>query len=1004
MKSSGSGGLETAADLEATVAAEGARLFDLMEKAPPPAFFSQKGAYARLMEWAMKDPAFKAQLFRFVDVLPSLTSSDQVVQHLQEYLGDRAVQLSPSLKFGLSAAKLAPGVLAATIRTHVQGMAREFVAGESPEDLVKRFRANAHAGIATTIDLLGETVLTEAEADTFLQRNIDVLNTLAAAIQREPEPCFSDHGASGPLPRLNLSVKVSALTPDVNPADPQTSLRALQKRLRPLLRRAAEVNAFINFDMESYRFKDLTFELFRAIFSDPEFREKPGAGIAIQAYLRDSGADLDALIAWASRIHRPVTVRLVKGAYWDYETTLALQRGWPIPVFEHKEHTDAQFERLSARLLEAHREGISAAFATHNVRSCAHAIGQAKALGLDPRAFEFQALYGMADDLKQALLSAGYRVREYCPIGQLLPGMAYLVRRLLENTSNEGFLRARHAGAVSRAQLLRKPTALREEATVATEKAPDRTGAFRNCANTDFARPEAREALQSALNKLRRTQPANYALLIGGRAIVEDHELVASLNPARPDDVIGRWTRGTLVDADLAIAAARTAQPKWARCPVSERAAVFERLADILESRRFELSALEILEAGKPWVEADADVSEAIDFCRFYAQEARQLCNPRATQQTPGESNFELHVPRGIGVVIAPWNFPLAILCGMTVAAAVSGNAVIMKPAEQTSVIAAKFMQAMIDAGVPAGVVNLLTGFGEDVGAYLVAHEAVDFVAFTGSKGVGLHIWETVGKTRPGQRNLKRAICEMGGKNAMIIDADADWDEAIPAALYSAFGFAGQKCSALARLIVHADIAEAFTERLAAAAAALKVGDPAEPGTLIGPVIDAEADRRIHDTIVEGQREARQIFQADFPPALAATGGYYVRPTIFAGVKPNSMLARQEIFGPVLAILTAKDLDEAIQLANDSEYALTAGIFSRSPHALERARDELVAGNIYLNRGITGAMVERHPFGGYRMSGGGSKAGGRGYLENFMFPRAVSENVMRRGFVPSETP
>jgi RHH-type proline utilization regulon transcriptional repressor/proline dehydrogenase/delta 1-pyrroline-5-carboxylate dehydrogenase len=283
-----------------------------------------------------------------------------------------------------------------------------------------------------------------------------------------------------------------------------------------------------------------------------------------------------------------------------------------------------------------------------------------------------------------------------------------------------------------------------------------------------------------------------------------------------------------------------------------------------------------------------------------------------------------------------------------------------------------------------------------------VAHPGIDFVAFTGSRAVGCKIWETAGRTVPGQTNLKKVVCEMGGKNALIIDNDADLDEAIPAALYSAFGFSGQKCSALSRLIVLDDVYDAFVERFVAACASLPVGDPTAPGTVIGPVIEAEAQHRISGMIAQGQKEARLAFQAKLDPALRASGGYYVPPSVFVDVKPEATIAREEIFGPVVAVLRARDLDEAFALVNGVDYALTGGLFSRSPTALERARRELLTGNVYLNRGITGAIVERHPFGGFKMSGGGTKAGGKGYLENFLFPRVVAENVMRRGFTPPE--
>ena len=979
--------------LESSIRVIGERLFTLMEAHPVPGILSKKGAYARIMEWSMKDPAFKAQLFRFVDVLPSLGSSAEVVRHLREYLGDKAVELSPAMKTGLAAASFAPGIVATAVKSNVSSMAGQFVAGATPADLVKRFHKNAAAGIATTIDLLGETVVSQQEADAFLARNLEVLEVVGKAIRKGEQPCYSDLGPQGPLPRLNLSVKVSALTPEVHQADPESSIVALKERLRPILRRAKESGAFVNFDMESYALKDLTLSLFKSILTEEEFREQPAAGIAMQAYLRDCEQDLKALIAWARQAKRPIVVRLVKGAYWDYETTLAGQRGWPVPVWSEKPESDANYEKLSVLLLQ-NADVTAPAFASHNVRSCAHAMAQAERLGVDPRAYEFQALYGMADELKAALVASGRRVREYCPVGDLLPGMAYLVRRLLENTSNEGFLRAKDAGGASREVLLQNPVTLLSAAPAQTAKAP----AFRNAPNTDFNLEANRAWMRAALESVGKGLGKTHPIIIGGKKI-SDRELVASTNPAKPSQVVGKWARATVADADAAVAAARKAWPAWAAQPTAERAAVLLRAADLMEERRFELNALEVYEAGKPWMEADADISEAIDFCRYYAVEIQELERPRVTQDVPGERDTQVWTPRGVGVAIAPWNFPLAILCGLTVAPLVGGNAVIMKPAEQTTVIAAALMDILVEAGVPSGALNFVPGMGEDVGARLVSHPGTDFIAFTGSRAVGCRIWETAGKTVPGQASLKKVVCEMGGKNALIIDNDADLDEAIPAALYSAFGFAGQKCSALSRLIVLDEVHDRFVERFLSACASIPVGDPVAPGVLVGPVIDTESRDRIMGMIERGKREAKLAFQSQVSPALLAAGSF-VPPTVFTEVPPTAAIARDEIFGPVLAILRAKDLDEAFALALDVDYALTGGIFSRSPSALERAQREFLVGNLYLNRGITGAVVERHPFGGFKMSGGGTKAGGRGYLENFLFPRAIAENVMRRGFTP----
>jgi RHH-type proline utilization regulon transcriptional repressor/proline dehydrogenase/delta 1-pyrroline-5-carboxylate dehydrogenase len=984
--------------LEESIRAAGLDLLSDMEQHPTPGILSAKGAYARLMEWSLRDPAFKAQLFRFVDVLPALDSAGEVIRHLREYLGESASELHPVLKAGLGAARLAPALAAGPVRSQVTAMARQFVAGETVDDLMRRFRENAAAGMATTIDLLGEAVLTEAEGDVFLRRNLEVLDSVAKAIAGEP-PSRGDVGPDGRAePRVNLSVKPSGLSPDAPPEDPESAIAALSPRLRTILRRAAETGAFVNIDMESYRWKDLTLALFKSILEEPEFRSGPAVGIAIQAYLRETEEDLRALIDWARRRGRRIGVRLVKGAYWDTEVVLARQRGWPVPVFTQKAETDLAYERLTTLLLE-NVDVVVPALATHNVRSAAHAIARARRLGVDPRAYEFQALYGMADDLKGALVKTGQRVREYCTIGALLPGMAYLVRRLLENTSNEGFLRRRHAG-VEAAKLLASPAeTLRAAAPEAKPPAPP--PAFTNAPGADFTQAAARARMRAALDEVGAELGRRWPLVIGGREVKTKDELV-SVNPARPSQVIGICGSASAAEADQAVATARAAFPAWAATPPEERAAILERAADLIEERRFRFDALMVLEAGKPWPEADVEVSEAIDFCRFYAAEMRRLGVPRRTQEVAGELCTESFVPRGVGVAIAPWNFPLAILTGLTVAPLVAGNAVVMKPSEETPVLGAWLAAVLFEAGLPPGVLAYLPGPGATAGARLCEHPGTDFIAFTGSREVGTGLWQVAGRTVPGQANLKKMVCEMGGKNALVVDDDADLDEAIPAILHSAFGFAGQKCSACSRVIALPGVHDHLLERLVAACRSLRVGDPAQPGTSVGPVIGGEAREKIRGYLEQGKREARLVYQAELPAALVGSGGFYVPPTIFADVEPGHVIAREEIFGPVLAVLRARDLDHAFALANGVDYALTGGLFSRSPSALERARRELLVGNLYLNRGITGAIVERHPFGGFKMSGGGTKAGGRGYLENFMFPRVVAENVLRRGFAPEE--
>jgi RHH-type transcriptional regulator, proline utilization regulon repressor / proline dehydrogenase / delta 1-pyrroline-5-carboxylate dehydrogenase len=995
--------------LQDDVELRGARIFELVDKYPE-RLFSKAGFYQRLMALSMHDERFKTQLFQFVAVLPSLRRSNEIIQHLEEYFSDDNDGFSPLVGVGIRAARLVPRISAPILRWNVSEMARRFIAGRNPSDVIATLRKRRSQRIGFTVDVLGEAVVSEAEADQYAAIYGDLLEQLARETKGWSDPLGKNTDL---FPVVNLSVKISALYSQISPAAPSDAIAHIGTKLRPLLRRARELGAFVNVDMESYALKNTTLELFKTILTEPEFKDWPHAGIVVQAYLRDSETDLRDLIEWGRARGTRFAVRLVKGAYWDYETTKSGQNGSNPPVFLQKPESDANFEKLT-RVLFENNSIVTPAFGSHNVRSIAHGQAVADELGIDRGRFEFQLLYGMAGPIKRALVEMGYRVREYCPIGELLPGMAYLVRRLLENTSNEGFLRAKFAENVPANELLRDPKDLIKSVPAETGS-PGRSGqtnqkndtslnataghSFRNAPLVSFIYKDSQDKMQSALHDVRKRLGEKYPLYIGGEKVFTDN-LTPSVNPAEPTEIVGYGTEAGIEEAERAVKAARAAFAKWRWAPVEERARLLERVADILERRRYELSAIEIFEVGKPWAEADGDIREAIDFCTFYAQQMRRLGRPKLTQQVPGEESYHHYLPRGVAFVIAPWNFPIAILCGMAAAGVVTGNAVIMKPSEQSIVCGAMLMQAFEEAGVPPGVLNFLSGHGSVIGAHLVDHKDVDLIAFTGSREVGLKIWESAGITRPGQRELKRVICEMGGKNAMIVDADADLDETIMYSIYSAFGFQGQKCSALSRLILLEENYDRVMERLIPAAASLRVGNPAEPGIMVGPVIDEAAYRRILEYIEVGKKEAKLAYQAkEVPPH-----GYFIPPTIFTDVKPNMRIAREEIFGPVLSVLKVRDLDEALEVANGTDYALTGGFFSRSPDNIERVKARLEAGNVYINRSCTGAIVGRHPFGGFKMSGGGTKAGGEDYLLNFLVPRVVTENISRHGFAPEKSP
>jgi RHH-type transcriptional regulator, proline utilization regulon repressor / proline dehydrogenase / delta 1-pyrroline-5-carboxylate dehydrogenase len=985
----------------------GREIFALIDKDQgAPSLFGGNDFYGRLMEWAMRDPVFKTQMFRFVDVLPTLSSSGDVVGHMAEYLGKVKTPASSVLRSALAFGRLLPAMPAHLIRQNVQAMASIFICGRDGKSAYQNLRRNWAQGARFTVDILGEAVVSEREADEFAARYKELLDFLV-----EGTRSWKAEGplAAGEPPLVNVSVKISALCARVQTADPQASIADIMKRLKPIAAQAGRLGASINLDMEHYGLKELTLDLFKSLLHESE-PASPRHGFVIQAYLRDSYSDTEKMLSWARRENRPFTIRLVKGAYWDFEKVFAAQRTWDVPVYLSKPETDANYERITRLLLE-NRALVYPAFASHNVRSLAHAATYARKLGLHPGDFEFQMLYGMARPIRRALVQLGYRVREYCPIGELVPGMAYLVRRLLENTSNEGFLRASFSGNRSITELLMDPVLQLKERPPVQPKSTDSANGkfpakaqgtpvhrnlFRNEPPSDFADGTVRNRMSQALDVVRGKLGKSYPLAIDGKSFLGTRQL-ESINPARPQQVVGHVALGSTKEVVHAVAAARKAFSTWRTTPVESRCQYIERLAHKMRAVRHELAAWEVFEVGKTWAEADADVVEAIDFCTFYSQEMRRLDGGRLTQDLPGEISIEGYLPRGVAAIIAPWNFPLAILCGMTTAALVTGNTVVLKPAEQSSVLGAIFMDLLRETGLPNGVANLVCGTGEDVGSLLVAHPDVDLIAFTGSREVGTLIWGTAAVTHPDQRNLKKVVCEMGGKNALIVDTDADLDEAVLGIVQSAFSFQGQKCSALSRLITVDDVHKRLIPRLTEAVAALKIGSPDHPNTDIGPVIDRHSFEKVQRYIELGKRQHRCVFQAQVPAGLE---GFYIAPAIFDTVEPTAQLAQEEIFGPVLAIMSAKDLSTAIQIANHTPFALTGGLYSRSPQNIERARAEFMVGNLYINRSITGAIVGRHPFGGFKMSGGGTKAGGPDYLLNFMFPRVVTENTLRHGFAP----
>ncbi|MBC7963664.1 MAG: bifunctional proline dehydrogenase/L-glutamate gamma-semialdehyde dehydrogenase, partial [Steroidobacteraceae bacterium] len=975
-------------ELNAKIMARGRTLFSAIS-GETPALFNTSTWAGRLMEWSMRDEQFKISLFRFVDVFPSLKSSRQLTDHIREYFGDEQ-DMPPVLSSGARLAgllgPLGGRLLSSFVSANIHEIARQFIIGENTREAVGQLKKLRQERFAAVVDVLGEATLSADEAETYVGTCLELLDVLND--EQRHWSALPSQGADpeldwGHAPRVNIAVKPTALYCLANPMDFEGSVLAILKELRRICTKVVALKGFLCIDMESCRFREITLEVYRRL--KLEYRAYPNIGIVLQAYLKETDRDLADLLEWARAEKTAISVRLVKGAYWDYEIVRAGQMGWPIPVWTIKAETDAAFERQARLILENHPI-CHLACATHNIRSIAAVIEMAAQLQVPASRYEFQMLYGMAEPVRKVLLRETGRVRLYCPYGELVPGMGYLVRRLLENTSNESFLRLTHTGDAAIEQLLRDPAVVAERersglANVPEQEPQDYAGLtrFKNEPAADFSRAYQRNAFPAAIAGVRGQFGRIWPLYIGGRE-VRTVNLIASVNPARPSEVLGNICQAGISEVDSAVAAALAAFPAWRDTAAGERAACLLKAAGIVRRRIFELASWQVLEIGKQWDQAHGDVCEAIDFLEFYARESIRYGTPRRLGTAPGELNQCFYEPKGVAAVIAPWNFPLAISMGMVSAAIVTGNPVVYKPSNLTAITGHQLVEIFCEAGLPEGVFNYLPGAGSVIGDHLVEHEDIALIAFTGSLEVGRRIIERAARPRPGQSHIKKVVCEMGGKNAIIIDDDADLDEAIPQLLNSAFGFQGQKCSACSRVIVLDGIHDRFVRRLVNAARAWRLGPAEDPSFAMGAVAEAAARQKILDYIDLGRREGTLLYQSPVPQGE----GHWVPLTIIGGIRPEHRLAREEVFGPLLAVMRARDFEQALEWANSTDFALTGGVFSRSPEHLARARRDFRVGNLYLNRGITGALVERQPFGGAGLSGSGTKAGGGDYLLHFM--------------------
>jgi len=856
-------------------------------------------------------------------------------------------------------------------------MGEQFVLGRDISEALHAARGKDNARFRHSFDMLGEAARTRADAQRYFEAYRAAIDAVGAAAQADREL----------LARDSVSVKLSALHCRYEVLRAREAVPELTAMLVELARAAKARGIGLTIDAEESERLEMSLDVIAAVAADPALADWDGLGMAVQAYQRRARAVIDWADALGAATGRRLTVRLVKGAYWDTEIKRAQERGLAdYPVFTRKAATDVSYLACARALLEARH--LYPAFATHNALSVATILEWAG----PRRDFEFQRLHGMGVGLYERLIDErGYAARIYAPVGGHRDLLAYLVRRLLENGANSSFVHQLADRSVDDEQLLADPVAAVEAVHLSSNPSiampSDIFGERRNSTGLDLADAETLQRLQRSLQQAW-ASPYHAAPIIGGAWRKGAAQPVR--DPADARRVVGEVVAATPADVADALKLAAAAQPAWNASPVDERAACLERAADLLESDRELLMALAMREAGKSVADALAEVREAVDFCRYYAQQARWQFVPQALPGPTGERNELRLVGRGVFACISPWNFPLAIFMGQVTAALVAGNAVVAKPAPQTPLIAAHAVRLLHEAGVPVDVLHLVPG-GPEIGAVLVADRHVAGVAFTGSTATAKKIARTL--LDDDARPIVPLIAETGGLNAMFVDSTALPEQVVADVIVSAFQSAGQRCSALRLLCLQEDIAERVLDMLKGAMAELRLGDPADFATDVGPVIDAEARARLLAHLTAH----RENIIAQCERASTEALGYFVPPTVIR-LKAVEDLQR-EVFGPILHVVTWKagELAAMVERVNASGYGLTMGLHSRRASALDEVRGHARVGNLYVNRSMIGAVVGSQPFGGEGLSGTGPKAGGPHYLLRFASERTLSVDTTSAG-------
>ncbi|MEA9356514.1 bifunctional proline dehydrogenase/L-glutamate gamma-semialdehyde dehydrogenase [Bacteriovorax sp. PP10] len=938
----------------------------------------------------------RIHLLKFLAILPSLDHDKKgsevkriLIEALSRFLKDnrkarRAKKrgqdraLPRTYTLGIKAifylAKVIPAwPLATMVRNAVKLMAKRFIAGESIEKADRSLRALYDTKRDVTLDQLGELVVSEKEADHYKDEVLKLVRGFSLHVKK------GELNVAG-INRAHVSIKVSALCSDFKPQAFDYTYNLVGPRLKEILITAKEEDVFINIDAEHYHYRDVVFKIYRRVLLETqELRDYQSTGIVIQAYLRDGAKHLKDIVELAKERNLPMPVRLVKGAYWDAETVEGDAHSFNAPQFLNKEETDIHFRQLIMKILEAHPH-LKLALASHNFSDHGFAEAAKELFYPDVGEIEHQCLHMTYEALSTALAKMGWATRNYVPVGSLLVGMAYLVRRIMENSSQVGVLTIMRSH--KKHLTLQSPYAIHEEKKKEGKIVRDQSVSkledeFFNVSPLRLYLDNERQWMEKALT--------TFEMKSLGIDYINAQDLMGdwvSINASSdPKVLVGRIRFANLQDASIALDTIDKSynEGTWANSKWPFRTATLVKAASLMLAKRNELSALIVYEAGKSVSEALADVDEAIDFLNFYARTEAFL-----------QRNQTDLTGRGPTVVISPWNFPIAIPCGMVVSSLVCGNTVILKSAEQTPLVTQLLVDMLHASGVPKDVLIHLPGEGETVGDYLVKDPRTSTIVFTGSKAVGTHIGSIArkrlyknklsGKTYP-----VKAITEMGGKNAVIVTQNAELDETVSGILYSAFGHAGQKCSACSRVIVHNSLKDKLIERLRAAATDLKVGESYKFDTTVNPVITADDQKRLRQAAREASNEAINFGgQVVIDRSNEALPGYCVGPVIielpYSRALDKDSFAQRELFGPVVHIMGFETLDDAARLFNSTDYALTGGIFSQSQNDIDYLLTKIESGNVYINRTITGARVAIEPFGGFKLSGTGPKAGGRHFI------------------------